>query len=265
MKRHPALMPLSHDHHHALVEARRLRRAADTPESAAVATAFLRFFAGETVERFREEEELLFPLVVDFDEARELLVQALLEHQRLHALTARLQQLVTTGGEIDDVMRGAGELFEAHVRLEERRLFPMIERLLEDVPELQPRLRDELEAAATDQSRGAALASDELNATPLSWKAGTGPAEHVNEERDVLVVVLDGSATLSIEAKSASSLVARARLSPRAGGARSRREARACATSQSTGAGRHSRSAVPHRRRARRIEAGIQANGATPG
>jgi hypothetical protein len=42
----------------------------------------LRFFAGETVEHFREEEELLFPLVVDFDEARELLVQALLEHQR---------------------------------------------------------------------------------------------------------------------------------------------------------------------------------------
>jgi hypothetical protein len=88
MKRHPALIPLSHDHHHALVEARRLRRAADTPESAAVATASLRFFAGETVEHFREEEELLFPLVVDFDEARELLVQALLEHQRLHALTA---------------------------------------------------------------------------------------------------------------------------------------------------------------------------------
>jgi quercetin dioxygenase-like cupin family protein len=201
MKRHPALIPLSHDHHHALVEARRLRRAADTPESAAVATAFLRFFAGETVEHFREEEELLFPLVVDFDEARELLVQALLEHQRLHALTGRLQQLVTSGGEIDDVMREAGELFEAHVRLEERQLFPLIEQLLEDVPELQPRLRDELETAAPDQSRGAThgLASDELNATPLSWKAGTGPPEHVNEERDVLVVVLDGSATLSID------------------------------------------------------------------
>jgi hemerythrin-like domain-containing protein len=168
MKRHPALIPLSHDHHHALVEARRLRRAADTPESAAVAAAFLRFFAVETVEHFREEEELLVPLVVAFDEARELLVQALLEHQRLHALIGRLQRLVTTGGKIDDVMRELGDLFEAHVRLEEQRLFPMIERLLEDVPELQPRLRNELEAAASDESRGAPLASDELNATPLS-------------------------------------------------------------------------------------------------
>ena len=29
MKRHPALIPLSHDHHHALAAARRLRLAAD--------------------------------------------------------------------------------------------------------------------------------------------------------------------------------------------------------------------------------------------
>src|SRR4029450_2933218 len=94
-KTQPALTPLSQDHHHALVEARRLRRAADTPESAAVATAFFRFFAVDTVEPSRGGEELLFPLVVDFDEARELLVQALLEHQRLRAQTSQLQQLVT--------------------------------------------------------------------------------------------------------------------------------------------------------------------------
>jgi quercetin dioxygenase-like cupin family protein len=201
MKRHPALVPLSHDHHHALVEARRLRRAAGTPESAAAAGAFLRFFAEETVPHFREEEELLFPRVLDFEEARELLGKALLEHQRLHALTARLQQSVSAGGEIEDLMRELGELFEAHVRLEERRLFPLIERLLEDVTELQPRLGDEIEAVAPAESRGATdgLASDELNVTPLSWKAGAGPPEHVNEERDVLVVVLDGSATLSID------------------------------------------------------------------
>src|SRR5215211_5750243 len=118
MKRHPALVPLSHDHHHALVEARRLRRAVDTPESAAAATAFLRFFADETVRHFREEEELLFPSVLEFEEARELLVHALLEHQRLHAPTARLRQIVTTGGQVDDVMRELGELLEAHVRLE---------------------------------------------------------------------------------------------------------------------------------------------------
>ena len=201
MKRHPALIPFSHDHHHVLVEARRLRRAADTPESAAVATAFVRFFAEETVAHFREEEELLFPLVVDLDEARELLVQALLEHQRLHALTARLQQNVAAGGEIDSVMRELGKLLEAHVRLEERRLFPLIERLFEDVPELQLPVREKVRAVGPDKSRGAAasLASDDLNVTPLTWKAGSGPPEHVNDERDVLVVVLGGSASLYID------------------------------------------------------------------
>jgi quercetin dioxygenase-like cupin family protein/hemerythrin len=199
MKRHSALIPLSHDHHHALVVARRLRRAADAPESAATARAFLRFFADETVRHFREEEELLFPRVIDFEEPRELLVQALLEHQRLHALTGRLQQIVTTGGEADSVMRELGELLEAHIRLEERRLFPLIESLLEEVTELQPLSRDAVEAPDRDGGAADGLASDELNATPLSWKAGTGPPEHVNQERDVLVVVLDGSAILSID------------------------------------------------------------------
>jgi quercetin dioxygenase-like cupin family protein len=203
MNRHPALVPLSHDHHHALVEARRLRRAAGTPESAAVATAFVRFFAEETTRHFREEEELLFPLVVDLDEARELLVQALLEHQRLRALTARLQQIVAAGWETDGIMRELGELLEGHVRLEERRLFPLIERRFEDVPEPQPPFREKVRAVGPDESRDAAdwLASDDLNVTPLTWKAGSGPPEHVNEERDVLVVVLDGSASLCIDAE----------------------------------------------------------------
>jgi hemerythrin-like domain-containing protein len=148
MKRHPALIPLSHDHHHALVEARRLRQAADTPESTAAATAFLRFFADESVPHFREEQELLFPLLVALEEARELLVQALLEHQRLHALTARLREIVNTGGETAGVMRELGELLEAHVRLEERQLFPLIEPLLEESAPLATRAR----RPAADQS-----------------------------------------------------------------------------------------------------------------
>jgi mannose-6-phosphate isomerase-like protein (cupin superfamily) len=44
---------------------------------------------------------------------------------------------------------------------------------------------------------GAAIA--DLNATVLEWRAGEGPAEHVNEHRDVLYVVLTGSATLTVD------------------------------------------------------------------
>lgn len=45
-------------------------------------------------------------------------------------------------------------------------------------------------------------ASTDLNATLLEWEAGEGPAEHVNEERDVLYVVLEGSATLTVDGES---------------------------------------------------------------
>ena len=42
-------------------------------------------------------------------------------------------------------------------------------------------------------------ASADLNATLLEWRAGEGPAEHVNEARDVLYVVVAGSATLTVD------------------------------------------------------------------
>jgi len=45
-------------------------------------------------------------------------------------------------------------------------------------------------------------ASGDLNATLLEWAPGEGPAEHVNPERDVLYVVLAGSATLTVDGES---------------------------------------------------------------
>jgi mannose-6-phosphate isomerase-like protein (cupin superfamily) len=188
MKRHPALIPLSHDHHHALVEARRLRRAADSDEDPEpVAAAFADFFAAVNVPHFREEEETLFPLVADFDEARPLVVEALLDHQRLHALVAELQG----SSEVRRAMREIGELLEAHVRREERELFPLIEKLA----------ADRLEHAGRSITGGPVWgqASDDLNATLLAWGPGDGPAENVNNERDVFVFLVDGAATIKID------------------------------------------------------------------
>ena len=42
-------------------------------------------------------------------------------------------------------------------------------------------------------------ASEELNATLLVWRAGEGQPSHVNAERDVAVVGLEGSATLVVD------------------------------------------------------------------
>ena len=43
------------------------------------------------------------------------------------------------------------------------------------------------------------VASEDLNATLLAWPAGEGVAEQVNEERDVLLVVIEGSARLRLD------------------------------------------------------------------
>ena len=42
-------------------------------------------------------------------------------------------------------------------------------------------------------------ASADLNATLLAWPPGHATPDHVNEERDVLLVVIEGSATASID------------------------------------------------------------------
>ena len=42
-------------------------------------------------------------------------------------------------------------------------------------------------------------ASEDLNATVLVWPPGEGPPEHVNASRDVLYVVVEGSAMLTLD------------------------------------------------------------------
>jgi quercetin dioxygenase-like cupin family protein len=206
MKRHASLIPLSHDHHRALVAARRLCRGADSAEPTREAAAFLSFFATETVPHFREEEELLFPHVANRDEAHELIVEALLEHQRLHAFAWQLTALVGNGRADPVVMRAFGGLLEAHVRREEQELFPLIERLLADDAldglELgENRTKSSGTETSTSGRSGPiwGAASEELNATLLSWNEGEGPPAHINDERDVLVVVIQGSVTLRVD------------------------------------------------------------------
>jgi hypothetical protein len=59
MKRHPALVPLSREHHHVLVIAQQLRRAT-SEDTAEVARAFLAHWATEE-KHFRLKEEVLLP------------------------------------------------------------------------------------------------------------------------------------------------------------------------------------------------------------
>jgi len=45
------------------------------------------------------------------------------------------------------------------------------------------------------------IASDDLNATLLSWPPGTALPEHVNDELDVLVVVVSGNGTCTVDGR----------------------------------------------------------------
>jgi iron-sulfur cluster repair protein YtfE (RIC family) len=143
-----------------------------------VARAFLRFFAKETVRHFREEEELVFPAVLDCPAAREPLIQALLEHQHLYALTKLLREALDNGRPITPIMRELGELLVAHVRHEERLLFPLIEELLDDSTiaaiALAPRGRDSLgDSPCTPGNEPWEDTAKDPNAT-LFWGSGGG-------------------------------------------------------------------------------------------
>lgn len=133
MKRHPALISLSHDHHRGLVAARRLGRAAETPEAPARAEAvrgFLASFSRDTLQHFHEEEQGAFPLLACYAGCEQpLLVRAQEDHIELQALAARLAQDLESDRADAHLMRVVAERLQTHIRLEERELFPLLEQV----------------------------------------------------------------------------------------------------------------------------------------
>jgi hemerythrin-like domain-containing protein len=126
MKRHAALQPLSRDHHVALVAAQRLRRATEA-KAAEAREQFLAFWHEHGAKHFRVEEDVLLPLFASHgDPDDERIVRMLVDHVRIRA---RVLAIETAG--VDD-LHALGEQLAAHVRLEEREVFPLIEAALTD-------------------------------------------------------------------------------------------------------------------------------------
>ena len=132
-KRHDALLPLSRDHHHALVQARRLKDAAasaDRKVRIRAADDFLNFYLGRALHHFREEEELFFPPATEFEEARPLVVRAVTEHLNVHRLVGLLKAQLSSAAVTGELLGEISEVLRLHVRFEEDELFPLIERLV---------------------------------------------------------------------------------------------------------------------------------------
>jgi hemerythrin-like domain-containing protein/quercetin dioxygenase-like cupin family protein len=215
VKRHPALVPLSHDHHHGLVQARRLRRAAGGSDEASrvrAAKEFAAFFGRETAEHFREEEALLFPLLAGRSEtAQALLAETALQHAEIRALVARLERSLAAGTVDAELLAELGALLESHIRLEERQLFPLAEQLVPaeelDALSLPERAQEPVVEGspvvnlAAGSGRGPlwGAASEDLNATLVAWRAEETTPEQANDERDVLLVGIEGTGEVRIE------------------------------------------------------------------
>jgi mannose-6-phosphate isomerase-like protein (cupin superfamily) len=215
VRRHPALAPLSRDHHGALAEAAAARRAAEADPRGRLEAGrrFGAFFAGRAVTHFRAEEEDLFPLLAprDAEDAPDALVRALVDHVRLHALAGRIGAAVAREAVPGELLGEAGELLEAHVRLEERVLFPLIERSVDEerlaglrlpgadgVRPGSPAIAD-LIAVPGDRGAVWSATSDELSANVVVWPPHTGVDAHVNSERDVVLIVLDGEGEVVVD------------------------------------------------------------------
>ncbi len=133
-KRHRSLISLSHDHHHGLALAVRLKQGNQallndgwTHDRKEQAVVVQRFFDAELRGHFAAEEEVLFPVIRHHTSEADTIVEELKrQHRSLEAAVGRM----AGAGEamLEKELTGFGELLERHIRIEERELFPLFER-----------------------------------------------------------------------------------------------------------------------------------------
>jgi hemerythrin-like domain-containing protein len=143
LKRSDELAGLSRDHHQALAVALQLRRA--TPETADDAIArFREYFERIGDRHFDLEEAVLLPALPDDGEWNALSSRVRDEHRLLRAQGERV---MTTTSAVVSELRELGDALEAHVRFEERQVFPFAEERLApaELAELGRRLADDPE------------------------------------------------------------------------------------------------------------------------
>ncbi len=131
MKRHTAIIPLSHDHHHALILAQALKKNAvklglgvkSIEEKVKVA---INIFNTELIPHFNHEEVLLFPIALGKDKELDKMIHDIIdEHDKIRISVESLQN-----GNVEDNLDAFGKMLENHVRTEERILFPKIEEVV---------------------------------------------------------------------------------------------------------------------------------------
>jgi hypothetical protein len=128
LKRDPALVPLSRDHHFALRQALWLRRAADASDLAAaarVARDYVAFHCDDLMPHMADEESIVFPAFERSDPAGTERLRG--EHREIDALTARLRSSLEDAADPRPLMAEIAALLDDHVRYEERAYFMAVQ------------------------------------------------------------------------------------------------------------------------------------------
>lgn len=138
MKRNPNLVPLSWDHHHALVKAAMLRDLGTEKSTVTIEVAvqqLMIFWFEELLPHLREEEEILLPTFARFTDIKrpefnQIFNEHLLIRIKIEDIIAQCE--ANTQPSLS-ALHDLGTLLHDHVRYEENHLFPAIEN---EVPEL---------------------------------------------------------------------------------------------------------------------------------
>lgn len=122
LKRHPALIPLSKDHHFGLLLCWKIRMGIKKEiEEERIAMYVDYFFQNHLLTHFEEEEKYIFTLLDEKDEKRK-------KAERQHRKIGRLVEKLSTEPDHREVTLGQiEEEVEGHIRFEERDLFPYIQ------------------------------------------------------------------------------------------------------------------------------------------
>jgi len=153
MLRDPSLIPLSHQHQHALALCVRLDRAlqASAVDLGAWQVELHQHYENEVKFHFAAEEKVLFPAARRFPELAALVDELSGEHERLRESFVHAKQ-----GKMNQVeLEAVAKLLSEHIRKEERRLFEAMQKQMR--PEEMKSLGDELARALEDAVQACSL------------------------------------------------------------------------------------------------------------
>ncbi len=124
LKRHPAIVSFSKDHHFGLLLVWKIRQGLAKEVDAERISNYILFFFTEDLEKhFKDEEQLLFCKLPVNDTLRK---QAEKEHQSIYNLINAIQK---NKNDTDLIRRLADDL-ERHIRFEERELFNHLQNII---------------------------------------------------------------------------------------------------------------------------------------